>query len=370
MQLSRHLDVRLSGSNIVLTNLYFGTSLEFTAEQFAELPGGSRQAEAFSQHILVPDGAYTPEWPGRPGLALAVQAYISRERPFSVAFSDLSSSLRLLRHTLETYLISQEESPRMAEMMFSSLGCLLELEPGSPQGGLSPELCLKSLGRPLDARLELEQLPSTLYTAQARAEVAGRFGGGTLLLGDDDLVSLAAATSVHVLELDQRIVHFLRGRGVSIALHDLMQGLPAQDIGVYQTVVADPPYSAKDFAAFMRCAHDALMRGGHFLLSTNLAHLETPVSLESWGFEVVQTERAFNRYPYPRRAASSLHREGRPLRFPAGFSRSGPRPPVVLCRPFCPSQAGVSFHRGGRSLGQRRRNPLRVESRRNRYLPC
>lgn len=187
----------------------------------------------------------------------------------------------------------------MAEMMFSSTLSLLESEPGSSQSGLSPELCLKSLGRPLDPRLELEQLPSTLFTAQARAEVAAQFGGPTLLLGDDDLVSLSIAGPCHVLELDKRIVDFLGTRRVSIALHDLMQGIPSAEKGAYLTVIADPPYASKGFAAFMQCAHDALQLGGHFVLSTNLAHLEAPVHLESWGFKILSQKKAFNRYPYP-----------------------------------------------------------------------
>jgi hypothetical protein len=296
--LSRHLDIRALGDDLVLTNLFFGTRLTLTAGEFAQLPGGPRAAEAHRLHLLVEPDSVCPQWPGLAELTSRVEAYLHQELPPSRQPRGLRESLLLLQRTLTTYLELLDPEPQLAQVMFSSLWHLLEDEPGSPQGGLSKELCQRSLGRPLDARPEFEQLPCTLYTAQARAELALSLGGPTLLLGDDDLVSLSLP-GCQVFELDHHLVDFLRSRQVEVRLHDLGLGLPDGHRCRYRTVVADPPYASQGFACFLDCARDALVPGGHLVLSTNLAHLEAPVDLTSWGFELLRHERAFNRYPYP-----------------------------------------------------------------------
>jgi len=102
---------------------------------------------------------------------------------------------------------------------------------------------------------------STLYRVAfmwARGDLAGK---ELLVLGDDDLVSLAAALTgaprrVVMLDIDERIVEFVRdvarteGLEVGALRHDLREPLPDELVQAFDTFFCDPTESLRGFLAF------------------------------------------------------------------------------------------------------------------------
>ncbi|GAB6934434.1 bis-aminopropyl spermidine synthase family protein [Calditerricola yamamurae] len=112
-----------------------------------------------------------------------------------------------------------------------------------------------------------------------RGDLAGR---DLLLLGDDDLTSIAAALSglprrVHVLDVDERIVGFIRDvardRGwnhVQAEVYDVQEGLPSHLRGQFDVFFTDPVETLNGLLLFLSRCTEAL-RGpgsaGYFGLS-------------------------------------------------------------------------------------------------------
>lgn len=102
---------------------------------------------------------------------------------------------------------------------------------------------------------------STLYRVAvmwARGDLAGK---ELLVLGDDDLVSLAAALTgapkrVVMLDIDPRLVDFVRevgkeeGLEVEAVRHDLREPLPEELVLGFDTFFCDPTESLRGFLAF------------------------------------------------------------------------------------------------------------------------
>lgn len=102
---------------------------------------------------------------------------------------------------------------------------------------------------------------STLYRIAfmwSRGDLAGK---EILVLGDDDLVSLAAALTgapkrVVMLDIDERLVEFIRevarseGLQVEALRHDLREPLPEELLGAFDTFFCDPTESLRGFLAF------------------------------------------------------------------------------------------------------------------------
>jgi len=102
---------------------------------------------------------------------------------------------------------------------------------------------------------------STLYRIAfmwARGDLAGK---EILVLGDDDLVSLAAALTgapkrVVMLDIDERLVEFVRevarreGLQVEALRHDLREPLPEELLSAFDTFFCDPTESLRGFLAF------------------------------------------------------------------------------------------------------------------------
>ena len=102
---------------------------------------------------------------------------------------------------------------------------------------------------------------STLYRVAfmwARGDLAGK---ELLVLGDDDLVSLACALTgtprrVVMLDIDERIVQFVRdvaraeGLEVEALQHDLREPLPEELLSAFDTFFCDPTESLRGFLAF------------------------------------------------------------------------------------------------------------------------
>jgi hypothetical protein len=98
-----------------------------------------------------------------------------------------------------------------------------------------------------------------------------------LLLGDDDLTAIAVALvarqyglapSVTVLDLDERVVEFIRAHApeTDARVHDLRQPLPDDLLGRFGVVMTDPPYTVEGGALFLARAVSGLRDGGEVLL--------------------------------------------------------------------------------------------------------
>jgi predicted methyltransferase len=93
-----------------------------------------------------------------------------------------------------------------------------------------------------------------------------------LLLGDDDLTSIAVAMvarhygleiPVTVLDVDARVVEFIRAHvpEADCRVHDLREPLPQDLLGAFDVVMTDPPYTVEGGALFLARAMSALRAG-------------------------------------------------------------------------------------------------------------
>jgi N4-bis(aminopropyl)spermidine synthase len=141
------------------------------------------------------------------------------------------------------------------------------------------------------AKLDLDQTHCTTDTKLRRVlamhEAGALAGRRILLLGDDDLVSMAIAMfagragaaarprGVTVLDCDPDLVGYLRGQlrdpgfPVQVIEHDLRDQLPAALTGAFDVACTDPPYTVAGAELFLSRAVDALAPGpgGHVFFS-------------------------------------------------------------------------------------------------------
>ena len=197
-------------------------------------------------------------------------------------------------------------------------------------GALQPH-DLRAAGREVAAiaraapqpRVELDQCHCTVETKLRRVvalhEADALVGRRILLLGDDDLVSVALATlvrrhgtdatvaSLTVLDLDDRVLGFLREQlagapfPVTCRRHDLREPLRPDLRGGFDTVVTDPPYTVAAARLFLSRAAEALGgAGGNVLFSFGSrrpgASFEVQGAIAELGFVIRQLERDFNEY--------------------------------------------------------------------------
>ncbi len=173
-----------------------------------------------------------------------------------------------------------------------------------------------------EPRLELDQCHCTVETKVHRVlalHVAGALvGKRVLLLGDDDLTSLAIAsvvrrfgsastiTQLAVADVDERIVELV-SRGLADAAfpwacveHDLRAPLPTELAGSFDTVVTDPPYTVPGAQLFLSRAAEALEGAGDVFLSFGskrpaaAQHLQEAIAQH--GFVIRSLTRDFNEY--------------------------------------------------------------------------
>src|SRR5262250_3397406 len=137
-----------------------------------------------------------------------------------------------------------------------------------------------ALGAPA-AKLELDQThctPDTKLRRVLRMHEAGALAGQrVIVLGDDDLVSVAmAAFAAHagaaprrlaVVEFDPDLVHYLGdqlaelGMAAEIVLHDLREPLPTALLAGFDVACTDPPYTVAGAELFLSRAVSALAPG-------------------------------------------------------------------------------------------------------------
>ncbi|MBT9585244.1 bis-aminopropyl spermidine synthase family protein [bacterium] len=229
---------------------------------------------------------------------------------------------RLLHPQQPFHKVYDEEShylwhdpQRLIETVFATVSLFVQREWTDATYPFDIEFLRLAIGRPR-ALLEYEQQPCLLSTTLERCRLARRDGGtGYLVLGDDDLISVALTCGpnsqarpddVDVIELDERLLQFLAGRTLA-TLHsgDLTAGLPAKFHHRYTTVFTDPMYLAEGMHGFIGCCRQGLSfdRGSRVFLSTCPEQLQHPAqfwqSLAAHGLQVSRQHKAFSRYRLP-----------------------------------------------------------------------
>jgi predicted methyltransferase len=171
--------------------------------------------------------------------------------------------------------------------------------------------------------LELDQCHCTIGTKLRRVlaahEADALVGRRVLLLGDDDLVSLAIAlvvrdfgaaetvTELAVLDVDDAVVDFLRTRlsgacfPVACLQHDLREPLPTDLRGRFDTVLTDPPYTVDGARLFLTRAAETLRgAGGNVFFSFGSrrpgALFQVQLEIAALGFAIRRLQPDFNEY--------------------------------------------------------------------------
>jgi N4-bis(aminopropyl)spermidine synthase len=155
--------------------------------------------------------------------------------------------------------------------------------------GLAGELERAAAGMPA-AKLELDQTHCTVDTKIRRVlrmyEAGALAGQRVIVLGDDDLISLAIAAfaalsaaaapprRLAVVDCDPDLLGYLGERAagrvpVELVEHDLRQPLPGSLLGAFDVACTDPPYTAAGAELFLSRAVAALAggAGGHVFFS-------------------------------------------------------------------------------------------------------
>jgi hypothetical protein len=164
------------------------------------------------------------------------------------------------------------------------------------------------------------QLPCTQETAQARVQQALSLVPHTariLLLGDDDMVSVALAEAgfrkITVVDIDKKIIRAIKstcdrdGHDIRLAVHDLRRPAPRNLIGDYDLVFFDPEYSQAGLELFFSAALNFTRgrRGTLYFVSVHLMSLMSsgiPAAqafLNEVGVELLEFHQGFNIYPVP-----------------------------------------------------------------------
>ena len=174
------------------------------------------------------------------------------------------------------------------------------------------------------ARTELDQSHCTVETKVRRAERlhgAGALEGKrVLLLGDDDLTSLAIhryafhgrfasrIRELAIVDVDPNVLSYLRRHlakapfQVTYVRHDLRRPLPELLTGRFDTVFTDPPYTPEGAELFLSRAADALVPlvGGNVFLAFGskppAVTLRIQASIAAMGFVIRDFSRNFNDY--------------------------------------------------------------------------
>jgi N4-bis(aminopropyl)spermidine synthase len=172
-------------------------------------------------------------------------------------------------------------------------------------------------------RVELDQCHCTARTKLRRVLAlhgAGALGGRRiLLLGDDDLISLALARFVRelgtrdtirelaIVDVDERLLAFIGDElgatdyPVQLIRSDLRDPLQASLAGAFDTVVTDPPYTADGAALFLSRAVEATSGPGadvfcSFGSRRPRAQFELQRTIARIGLEIRALTRDFNDY--------------------------------------------------------------------------
>jgi predicted methyltransferase len=228
---------------------------------------------------------------------------------------------RPVRLTAEARKLLAAEQPALSGQCTCCDGSGLAIP--AEVAGLAAELEIAAAGAP-PARPELDQTHCTVATKIRRVlrlhESGALAGKRILLLGDDDLVSVAIARfaalagwpagirRLAVVDTDPHVLSWIgrqvSGTGVTVQLaeHDLRQPLPAGLRGGFDVVCTDPPYTVAGAELFLSRAVTALapQPGQHVFFSFGarrpLETLRTQQLIAGLGLAVRSLTPGFNEY--------------------------------------------------------------------------
>jgi len=174
------------------------------------------------------------------------------------------------------------------------------------------------------AKLELDQTHCTVDTKLRRVlrmhEAGALAGQRVIVLGDDDLISLAIAAfaavpgaaarprRLTVVDCDRDLLGYLGERAaggavpVELIEHDLRQPLPGGLLGAFDVACTDPPYTVAGAGLFLSRAVSALAggTGGHVFFSFGARRpeetLQTQRLIADLGLTVRSLVPGFNSY--------------------------------------------------------------------------
>lgn len=316
-QLSRHLALTPKAGKVTAKNLYLGTEITadealwevFRTFQEPAVLQSELAAQCAEAKVLVP-------LKEKPALSSVAQNIVDGLGAHGGDLEEFrrNTNRELLRANseLENWTINSWNNPlRVFGNFCSQVDYFLSAETRESSAfRIQDELLKMSLHRPSD-RLSFEQQSCTLATTQMRRDLiasAHPQGGRVLLLGDDDLMSLALGLCddffIDLFEVDPRLVRFLGGfelPRLTIWRQDLRKGLPDELHGAFDIVVADPTYVAAGMEVFLTTAALGLAPAGRLYLSTCPRMLEDPesffIGLMGRGLRILENHKNFNRYP-------------------------------------------------------------------------
>ncbi|MFA5505867.1 MAG: bis-aminopropyl spermidine synthase family protein [Vulcanimicrobiota bacterium] len=340
--LSPFIDARFGNTSeeVLFTNLAYGTRILCQRDSWQKLRGVSegeylpddpwlKRAEAA---FLIMSEATEVPWPDFIlRLEAEMRKYLKKltgvDHPRATEKAALSKLLDLTEESFREHSMPQPYSgprqnvgplmnkpSRLVDFMFCHTRAFIEhdLEDGSKD--LTFGLVEKFFDRPA-LKLRYEQQFCIPRTTQKRAELMIerlKPGSRVLVLGDDDLVSLALVEftdqlQVDVLELDPDLVSFLKEKGgerLTVLEHNLRHGVPDSMKNCYDAVTTDPPYADDGMRFFLECAKASLKdrAESRLFLTTYPGLLESPdkfwSDLEELELEILETNHHFSRYIY------------------------------------------------------------------------
>ncbi len=338
--LSPHLDARYgyNPNEILFQNLAFGTRIlaqddswnkleRWTESHNGEDPWLARARKALL--ILEQGDPQRPDFVLR--LELALRTFLRNSGVEPEQFDSTKHGLLDLLAAAETLYYRDclphpyqgpaesvgplmHEPVRLVDFLFDHVRAFLTYDLESEDRDLKPSLVRLFFDRPA-MKLRYEQQFCTPHTTQKRAErmiEALEPGSRVLVLGDDDLVSLAlveldSKLQVDVLELDPDLVAFLKAKGgdrFTVLEHNLRHGVPESMREAYDAVTTDPPYADDGMRFFLECAKTSLApkESSRLFLTTYPGLLETPkqfwTDLQDLGLDIANTRHHFSRYIY------------------------------------------------------------------------
>ena len=178
-----------------------------------------------------------------------------------------------------------------------------------------------------DSRNDLDQCPATTATIIRRLKLLGQRSAHILLLGDDDLLSLALSAAgarkrIAAIDLDERLLQLIASNSmhgsIDLLRHDLRDAMPSSHQGSFDEVFTDPPYTLAGQLLFVHRALVALRPVGPADLylcasRTYLTVQELDVVssfLSHTGFELDEVYSDFNCYKAPPDVRKDLRDRG------------------------------------------------------------
>lgn len=339
--LSPHLDARYgkTTTEVLFSNLSYGTRIlaqEDSWEKLSRAQAG--EADADDPWLKRAHGAYillSDETRGYPDFVLRLEVALKDcveaatghrpETPLNkeglLALLDMVEPIYRQHHMPSPYSGPQtmigtflRNPHRLVDFIFDHTRAFLAHDLETDAEPLDFDLVRQFFDRPA-MKHRYEQQFCIPLTTQQRARLiieTMKPGSRVLVLGDDDLVSLALVhmtdkLKVDVLELDQDLVAFLHEKGgdrFNVLECNLRYGVPEEMRKAYDCVTTDPPYAKDGMRFFLECARDSLAEGAdsRLFLTTYPGLLEDPdrmlADVDDLGMEILKTRKHFSRYIY------------------------------------------------------------------------